>query len=539
MYEPFALEYCGACHCAPAGWLSQCPGTHVYCTPVQCQYPATHVALGFGGAGRASAIGAGGGPFTRTPRAGGGGSVATQPVAQANTNANRAPVIAMAGADVERVQAPARARGFSLCSLPITDCVRSTKVPPMRAARRPLESAHALMSTSTGDDLRRELAELDLALKERLRTSGFEGERLVALARPIIDAQHEKAETPAEAKARRDARNRVTGPVAAPAMTEIRAMPSSEGDRQRLEALGLGALSRGEVAFCVMAGGMATRMGGVVKALVEVFPGHTFLDLRLRENETWSERIGRPLPLWLMTSEATDTGIRDALRLAGAAPHVKTFMQDIGLRVTSEGHLFRGADGEPSIHATGHGDLVDALRRSGLLRAFREGGGRIVWITNLDNLGATIDPAIIGAFLELGTHADVMVEVVDKGADKGGIPVHALGRLQVLEEFRLPEGFDASQVSVFNTNTFVVKAEPLETAHVEWNWFEVEKKVDGKVAVQFERLLQELTAAMPAAYLRVPREGLTSRFMPVKDMSELASRREGIEAIARARGMLT
>ena len=38
----------------------------------------------------------------------------------------------------------------------------------------------------------------------------------------------------------------------------------------------------------VLAGGMATRMGGVVKALVEIVPGLTFMDARLAEREHWS-----------------------------------------------------------------------------------------------------------------------------------------------------------------------------------------------------------------------------------------------------------
>ena len=66
------------------------------------------------------------------------------------------------------------------------------------------------------------------------------------------------------------------------------------------------------------------------------------------------------------------------LRELKAPAHVATFQQNIGLRLTPDGHLFRGADGEPSTYATGHGDLVDALRRSGLLRAFSQGGGQYV-----------------------------------------------------------------------------------------------------------------------------------------------------------------
>jgi UTP--glucose-1-phosphate uridylyltransferase len=180
---------------------------------------------------------------------------------------------------------------------------------------------------------------------------------------------------------------------------------------------------------------------------------------------------------------------------------------------------------------------VEALRRSGFLRAFRKGGGKYVWIANLDNLGATIDPAGLGVFIQSGS--DVMVEVCEKAAgDRGGIPVHAQGRLQVLEEFRLPSDFDASQVRVFNTNTFLVRADALETAQIEWNWFEVEKKVDGRTAIQFERLLQELTAALAATYIRVPRHGSSSRFLPVKDPDELGRRRAEIESVARTRGMI-
>jgi UTP--glucose-1-phosphate uridylyltransferase len=110
--------------------------------------------------------------------------------------------------------------------------------------------------------------------------------------------------------------------------------------------------------------------------------------------------------------------------------------------------------------------------------------------------------------------------------------------LQVLEEFRLPRDFDATHVNVFNTNTFLVSAQALETAAIAWNWFEVEKNVDGAPAIQFERLLQELTGAMRATYVRVPRRGAAARFIPVKDREELEARRNTILEVARSRGIL-
>lgn len=406
----------------------------------------------------------------------------------------------------------------------------------LRNASRMTEATDAPPSTPLSA-LRRELARISPALWKRLKAAGFDEARLLSLAATLEGGASGEA-----AGRRRDLRNRVRGQVLPPLDDEAMRMPR-RGDPQyeRLEQLGRDALARGEVALCVMAGGMATRMGGCVKALVDVLEGHTFLDLRLRANANWTKSLGRPVPLWLMTSDATDAPIREALRARKAPPHIKTFTQDLSLRLTPEGRLFYGDDGEPSTYAPGHGDLVDAIRRSGLLSEFRKSGGKYVWIANLDNLGATVDPALLGAFIDATVEkdAELLVEVVDKVAgDRGGIPVHLDGRMQVLEEFRLPVGFDASQVRVFNTNTFLVDARALETARIGWNWFEVEKNVDGRTALQFERLLQELTTALRSMYVRVPREGEESRFLPVKDFDELARRRSDIERVARARGML-
>jgi UTP--glucose-1-phosphate uridylyltransferase len=375
------------------------------------------------------------------------------------------------------------------------------------------------------------LSTLDPELRRRLDEAGFVPEHFLTLAATLHDG---------DAVTRRRTRNTVKGKVEAPRPDEIAKLPAEGSPAfERLRARGEDAMRKGELAFCTMAGGMATRMGGIVKALAEVTPGHTFLAMRLAENRTASTRAGRPVPLWLMTSEATHGDIVAALATAGAPDHIAAFKQNLSLRLTPDGELFRGDDGQPSEHATGHGDLVDALRRSKLLDRFVDRGGKWVWITNVDNLGASIDPVLLGHFLEAADKGvDVQCEVCRKEGDKGGIPVQAEGHLQVLEEFRLPDGFDPTTVSVFNTNTFLVRAEPLLRKPLTWTYFEVEKKVDGRPAIQFERLLQEITAQMPSTYLEVSRDGASSRFLPVKDFDELAKRRADIELVARARGML-
>lgn len=380
-------------------------------------------------------------------------------------------------------------------------------------------------------ELEHQLSAIDPDLRRRLDGAGFDQPRFFELAGSLTEG---------DPAARRRERNAVKGEVRPPPAEAIAKLPPvGSPEHDRLRSIGAEVLSRGELAFCTMAGGMATRMGGIVKALAEVTSGHTFLSMRLAENRSASARAGRAIPLWLMTSEATHEDLVAALKAANAPAHVACFMQDLSLRLTPSGALFHGDDGAPSAHATGHGDLVDALRRSGLLDAFLAGGGKYVWITNVDNLGASIDEAELGFFVEAAAKGvDVLCEVCPKAGDKGGIPVHAEGKVQVLEEFRLPPGFDPTTVNVFNTNTFIVRAEPLAKAKLSWTYFEVEKKVDNRPAVQFERLIQELTAHLPSIFLEVPREGLASRFLPVKDHDELSRRRADIEAVARARGMM-
>jgi UTP--glucose-1-phosphate uridylyltransferase len=390
-------------------------------------------------------------------------------------------------------------------------------------------------------ELERELAQLPVDLRARLDAAGFDAAGLVAHAAPLF------AWARGHATLDRDARNRVRGPVDPPRGGDVVPAPvPGTADHERLTALGLEAIRRGELSFCVLAGGMATRMGGVVKALVEAFDGLTFLDLRLHENATWSKKAGSSIPLWLMTSDATDAPVRQALADRRAGASVATFTQNLSLRLTPEGRLFRDADGAPSTYAPGHGDLPDALRRSGLLASFVERGGKYVWIANLDNLGASVDPSLLGHFIERGL--DVQCEVTPKvTGDRGGAPVwcdieeesgRTVRRLQVLEEFRQPAGFDPTSVGVFNTNTFLVSAAPLLRMPIRFGWFEVEKKVGDRVAVQFERLVQELTGATATGYVCVPRDGEASRFLPVKDFDELARRRADIRAIAKARGMI-
>ncbi len=373
--------------------------------------------------------------------------------------------------------------------------------------------------------LARELKALPAELRSRIIARGFRDERLLAQAVGIGVA--------------RDERNRLPSGVEPPLPGElVKAATKADPHYARWEERGRALLEDGRVALIVLAGGMATRMGGVVKALVEAIPGKTFLDLRLLEQQALSKGAKMPMPLWLMTSEATHGPILEALGDRCDGKNVAAFEQCVSLRLNPDGTLFLDEDGVHSTFATGHGDLPEALEKSNLLERFLiDRGDGYVWIANLDNLGATVDAAMLGQFAESG--ATCAVEVVDKiGSDRGGVPVRWNGRRIIAEEFRLPLGVDPSGIRVFNTNTFLVRASALRDLAFDFSFVEVEKTVGERKAVQFERLLGEMTVALEPTFWHVPREGEGSRFLPVKDRAELESRRPEIEHVVRSRGIL-
>jgi UTP--glucose-1-phosphate uridylyltransferase len=332
--------------------------------------------------------------------------------------------------------------------------------------------------------------------------------------------------------------NFVQGALAAPhpdSVMDVEAL--SPEQQQRFGALGEQALRDGSCALVVLAGGMATRMGGVTKALVEVFDQKTFLDLRLKEQHSHTVKYGKCPPLWLMTSHATHDGIAEALGSKVDGAQLALFRQSLSVRLDSTFDLFLDETGEPSVHSPGHGDLPDSLKSSGLLSRFVAAGGKYVLVTNLDNLGGGLDPVLIG--MHLSHDAPVSCEVVDKvGSDRGGIPIEVDGQLVVLEEFRIPTSFDPSVVRVFNVNSFAFDASALDTLEMDWTYFEVVKKVGDRSVIQYERLINEVTSHLTTKYIRVPRQGVSSRFMPVKDFDELADRRNDLIALAAARGMI-
>jgi UTP--glucose-1-phosphate uridylyltransferase len=311
--------------------------------------------------------------------------------------------------------------------------------------------------------------------------------------------------------------NVVRGRVEPPRADDITLLPDAGSPRwKEARDAGVSALAAGRVAQVVLAGGMATRFGGVVKGAVEALDGRSFLSWKLGETAQLGEALRLEIPVALMTSFQTEDETRAHVAGLGV-PEPLWFSQFVSLRLTESGGLFL-EDGRPSPYAPGHGDLLAALRRSGTLAALRERGVEQLAVSNVDNLGARLDPVVLGMHVLAGR--PVTSEVAVKEGDMGGAPARIDGRLGLLEGPQFPADFDQDRIRVFNTNTTTLVLDALDR-EFDLPWLYVPKSVAGRPAVQLERLYHHVSWELDTTFLEVPRSGPRGRFFPIKEPHDL------------------
>lgn len=228
------------------------------------------------------------------------------------------------------------------------------------------------------------------------------------------------------------------------------ALPENGGDTGRMEAArkrGLELLEAGRLGVFVVAGGQGTRLGFAgPKGAFPVGPvsDRSLFALQAQKIAGLSRRSGRPIPWYVMTSEATDAATRDFFETQahfGLDPEdVFVFTQGMVPAWDFEGRLILEAPHRIAESPNGHGGALTALADSGALDHMEARGIDRLFYYQVDNALVRIgDPVYLGFHEASG--AEMSCKVIRKcdPAEKVGVVAEMEGRPAVIEYTELAE----------------------------------------------------------------------------------------------------
>ena len=219
-------------------------------------------------------------------------------------------------------------------------------------------------------------------------------------------------------------------------------------DRDQALAAGADLLTRGQVAMILVAGGLGSRLGfELPKGFYQLAPlsQRTLFDILISQLSSVERRYGQTIPLYIMTSPATDALTREFLEknnyFGKPRTSVRIFCQNVmwaldeqwnRLLMSSPSSLFLGPDG--------HGGMLRALAESGCLADAEARGITQIFYGQIDN------PLLqVCSELLLGSHvlaqSEMTTQVVEKRhpLERVGNVVEVDGKVQVIEYVDLPE----------------------------------------------------------------------------------------------------
>jgi UDP-N-acetylglucosamine pyrophosphorylase len=288
-------------------------------------------------------------------------------------------------------------------------------------------------------------------------------------------------------------------------------------------------------------GGLGTGMGlDKAKSLLQVSSGNTFLDLIALQVKFMREKFKANVVFMLMNSFSTSA---DTLAALSKYPDLGTgsdleFVQNKAPKVTASDFSPATWPADPGHEwcPPGHGDLYPAMLGSGTLDKLLSKGFKYMFVSNSDNLGATLDAALLDFFAKSG--APFMMEVAARtDADKKGGHLASSkpgGGLLLRESAQCPDADEKEFQNVdkykyFNTNNLWVDLVALKTAFdknggsLPLPVMKNDKTVDprDKKSTKVVQLETAMGAAIScfegATAIKVPR----TRFAPVKTTGDL------------------
>jgi UTP--glucose-1-phosphate uridylyltransferase len=328
-----------------------------------------------------------------------------------------------------------------------------------------------------------------------------------------------------------------TGYIASATAQPVRDLPIAE-ELVRYQPAGQAALDR--LVVLKLNGGLGTSMGMAgPKSLVTVKDGLTFLDITVRQTMHLRQTYGARLPLVLMNSFSTQHETLAALTaypaLAQDVPFDFLHSKAPKIWQADLTPATWPADPEKEWYPPGHGDIYLTLQTSGMLQQLLAHGYEYAFVSNADNLGATVDLAILGYFAE--KKLSFLMEVAKRQpADrKGGhLAMHPDKGLILREIAQCPPDEltlfqDIRRYCYFNTNNLWLHLPAIQQVLAEHQGFLALPLIRNEKAVdpsqpETPRVYQLETAMGQAIALFAHAQAVQvarQRFLPVKVTNDL------------------
>lgn len=215
-------------------------------------------------------------------------------------------------------------------------------------------------------------------------------------------------------------------------------------------AAGEEALRNGRVAMILAAGGQGTRLGfDHPKGLFPIAPlsNRTLFEMHVDRLRAVGKRYGVKIPLFIMTSPATDHETREFFlrhhHLGLSQDELTIFCQGSMPAVDSvTGKILLASQSEIALSPDGHGGLLSALNKHGLLHQAAHQGIDYFFYAQVDNpLVPVADPELMG--YHILARSEMTTQVVQKrfALEKVGNVVSIDGKVQIIEYSDLPPAF--------------------------------------------------------------------------------------------------
>lgn len=286
-------------------------------------------------------------------------------------------------------------------------------------------------------------------------------------------------------------------------------------------------------------GGLGTSMGlDKAKSLIPIKDGLSFLKIVANQVKFMRKKYGVEIPLILMNSYNTEADSLEELNKADFKQEITTsFLQNKVPRLNqSDLTPITLTDKKEEWCPPGHGDIYLSLKETGILEKLLSQGFEYAFISNGDNLGATIEPSILEYLVEESLEFAMEMTPKTLADTKGGAIYRKLVNgnfvgLELLETAQVPkenepEFSGMGKFRTFSTNNLWVNLKALSKL-IEKNPPSLSlivnpKVVDGKDVLQLETAMGSAIGSFQKTKgIIIPRD----RFAPVKKCEDYLIRR--------------